>query len=899
MFDKCFADLTTTVGGRKITKEEANLLRGEFTREYLEQAKSGAAYSESVINAANAVKNRKVTDAKVKEYRQYQQANAMQYVMDFIDKNHGKFASKNQTLQRLLYDFTDQAGGVQSVESAAMALRSDAGRKLSKIFEVIGTDKTGTFENRENAEAFIRAVFDEKADVAPEFKQAAKDAKELFEAFRQRRNAAGGLTEKLKNWFPQNWAQHSVLNAWQHHPDAKTLTRKQRYAASREQIVNDYFPRIDRTMHNYFAKDGTPFTDDQLKDFLRKSFSTIATNGATKENKQGTAGALANRQRAERQIHIKSVDDWLFLNSRYGEGTISGALDRHFHMMAKEIKLMEVFGPDPIKTFDFFINRNNKAADAANDWAGVKREEADAARARHALEWSMSLDGVVPQHGFIRFMKAVGNVMRFKLGGAAISSFTDNATMRMAAMAFKGNQLQMTLNQAKRLNPFDNGQRELLQQLGMLSDYHIQAMMRDVTDLKANGWSAFASNVVMRGSLLPKMTATRRETARLMMNSAMGFMTKNYNHYLDISKADRVILDGYGVDNDTFQVWKQSKLIDTDYGNSMLDAQNIYDIPQAKLEAILPHKFEALELELAQQRANIQKRIDEAKSHEDLVKSQKALDIINEQAPDRVRNLADTIRRDAVESYLGVVASESHNAVIEPSWRTKSLMRLGTRRDTAGGVMVDAIMQFKQFPMAVMLQLMPRAKAFEGVERVKYLGALAASMMMMGAFVVQLQQLMAGRDPRDMNDRRFWIAAALRSGGLGPFGDLAFANESLSGRGAVDYVAGPTISTAAKALEIAFTPLRAQTTADAKINYANMGAKIANEVRSTVPGALWWFTRKPIDQFVMYPLQESLSPGYLRRIENKTRQEFGQRHYWRPNEKLPSRAPDLSKAWED
>ena len=107
---------------------------------------------------------------------------------------------------------------------------------------------------------------------------------------------------------------------------------------------------------------------------------------------------------------------------------------------------------------------------------------------------------------------------------------------------------------------------------------------------------------------------------------------------------------------------------------------------------------------------------------------------------------------------------ESEMAVLEPSWRTKSKLRFGTRRDTGGGLFVDSVMQFKQFPAAVIMQLYPRALAFSKLDSVKYTSLLVGSMLMMGCFSQQIKQLLAGKDLRDMEDRRFWVQAFLAGG---------------------------------------------------------------------------------------------------------------------------------------
>jgi hypothetical protein len=51
-----------------------------------------------------------------------------------------------------------------------------------------------------------------------------------------------------------------------------------------------------------------------------------------------------------------------------------------------------------------------------------------------------------------------------------------------------------------------------------------------------------------------------------------------------------------------------------------------------------------------------------------------------------------------------------------------------------------------------------------------------------------------------------------------------------------------------------------------------------------------------VDHGVTNALNESMSPGYLSRMQQRGQKEFGQRYWWAPRDTLPQRAPDLSAA---
>lgn len=903
MFDKCFAQLDTTVGGRELSKSEVRLLQKEFTREYLEQAKQGAAYAESVQMAAEKVKNRLTTEQAVKDYQAFLQANAMQRTLDFVEANKMKFGSGGEALLRVLVYFSDSKSGTQSIDIKTRGIMEDASRYLNKIYDAIGTEKAWTVENAANRRMFVEAMYGKTEGIPPEIIAAAKTWQELSESLRLRRNEVGGNTNKLESWnMPQKWSERMTENAWRRHPDAakvEQLLKERKFAGKnkRQEIarqlnkmaqdvfVNDFFPHIDRTKEVYFNDDGTPFSDAELRKFLSESFLTIYSNGANKHHKQGTVGALKNRQRAERQIHIKDADGYNFLFEHYGDGSLMHGLQIHTEIMAKDIALMDTFGGDPLKTIEFVSEKLRQEASRDLDKTLLNKEKALEKRNIGALEWMLHETGVPPQHGIFNVMRAFRNVMSLKLGSAYLSSFVDNATMRVQAALFKGSQLQLVLDQAKRLNPLDNSDRELLKQLGLATEYHIRNLVKDAEDIKNTGYTGFAATMQMRLSLLPKATNARREISRQNIASALGHKLKTYAKYEDIKGSDKELLDGYGFNEDVFQVLKLSELRQGSFDANLVDPQNVYAIPDSKIIEVSKPRLDKIKQEIAAELA----ALDAKKQTPSVIKTKK---LIKEQAPDRIKNEIEKIKREAVELYLGMAHLESEMAVLEPSWRTKSKLRFGTRRDTGGGLFVDSVMQFKQFPAAVIMQLYPRALAFSKLDSVKYTSLLVGSMLMMGALVVQIKQLLAGKDLRDMEDRRFWVQAFLAGGAAGAYGDFLFSKENSMGRTLGDYFMGPSFGTATSVFDALKRPIT-NTAEGEDAKWETVAADLMREVRSATPMTQLWYTKTAFDHMVMYPMQEELAPGYLRRIEKKSRKMYGQEYFWRPDEVFPHRMPEM------
>jgi hypothetical protein len=74
----------------------------------------------------------------------------------------------------------------------------------------------------------------------------------------------------------------------------------------------------------------------------------------------------------------------------------------------------------------------------------------------------------------------------------------------------------------------------------------------------------------------------------------------------------------------------------------------------------------------------------------------------------------------------------------------------------------------------------------------------------------------------------------------------------------------------------------------------HFGAEAVRFARSHAPLVNLWYGKAALDHAVLNGVQESLSPGYLARIQSKAKKDWGQQYWWSPRDTLPQRAPDLS-----
>jgi hypothetical protein len=166
----------------------------------------------------------------------------------------------------------------------------------------------------------------------------------------------------------------------------------------------------------------------------------------------------------------------------------------------------------------------------------------------------------------------------------------------------------------------------------------------------------------------------------------------------------------------------------------------------------------------------------------------------------------------------------------------------------------------------------------------------------MGALSLELNDLINGRDPRNLNPFdgkagvRNWLAAMFKGGSLGIYGDFVYAQTTQGDRSTVASMLGPTIGLGEELISL--TQGNLVQAAQGKKTHA--AAELVRFGQGLTPAANLWYTKAAVDHLIFHQLQEMASPGYLSNVRSRAQREFGQEFYWQPGERLPARAPDLN-----
>lgn len=742
---------------------------------------------------------------------------------------------KLDAFRRLIAFDGDARNRALSIESQARAIRDEAVGQMRETLEASDAKWFGLVENMNGLRLLLREMMGEDTG-NPAAKAGAKAWAETTERLRNRFNRAGGAIGKLEDWgLPHHHSQVKV---------AKT---------GADAWISDVLPLLNRA--RYVNADGTLMSDEQLQAVLREAWRTISQGGINKiePGRPSGNGMRANWGAESRVLHFKDADSWIGYQLKYGEKGFYDVMVGHVDQMARNIALVETFGPNPNHTFAYF-----------RDLLLQQAAEADPARAGRLQEQAVKIENL---YNFVagrtlpvaneRIARGFDHVRSWltasRLGSAVISSIPDEATMHLTALVNRLPEMQLFRNELATLNPANKTELRLAQRAGLAVETMISELNRFGQDALGASFSSKMATVTIRASGLSAITAARKRAFGVTMMDAIGRLVQTKG-FQDLDPADHRILLSKGITEADWKVWKLADLENWEGRNTtMLTPESIRRIPDAAI------------LKAFGQDAN-----------------------------------AAAIKDQAVTRLLGAVLEEVDMAVITPGAAERALMGAGLQRGTWKGELTRSFFLFKSFPISMIYRHWSRGMGMETAGgKALYLAALFASTTILGAVAQQIVEVINGRDPKNMNvfddpDKalRFWGQAMLKGGSLGIYGDFLFSENTQYGGGPIATLAGPVAGLAEDL--IGLTQGNLIQAAQGKETHA--GAELVKFVKANTPGASLWYTKAALDHLIFQQLQEYASPGYLASVRRRAQREFGQAYWWTPGDIAPERAPDLGAA---
>lgn len=270
------------------------------------------------------------------------------------------------------------------------------------------------------------------------------------------------------------------------------------------------------------------------------------------------------------------------------------------------------------------------------------------------------------------------------------------------------------------------------------------------------------------------------------------------------------------------------------------------------------------------------------------------------------------------EKYLMMIHTLTRHAVIEGTVRSRSIMDFG-RPGTLAGEIGRTALQFKSFGIAVVLQHMAaltrefRVNGFrEGAKRSAEFLVITT---LLGALVSELYEIINGRDPvlpkmlaeRKLPPASYWIAAAMKGGGLGIYGDYLLAPVGKAGQGLVSTMAGPTVGQIDRLRGASFSEViewwEENGDKHSKMRDAGwiMGPPKDKTVQRSIeaskvltPGGSLWWLRLAKERLILNQLHKWQDPEGFERVtkrhEKLQRKRLGNGYWWRPGDLYPGQS---------
>lgn len=596
-------------------------------------------------------------------------------------------------------------------------------------------------------------------------------------------------------------------------------------------------PRLDRErmLHH---QTGTKLSDAELDRLLNNIWETIRTDGwiGREPTQTGAGASLAKRRGGHRVLHFESAAGWLEYQKRFGDGDVYNAMLTHIDSLARETALMQELGPNPNATINYvrqWLVKRAKEKPVSAD----REASRNAARAERSGEFLQTLtanfSGEVnrPVGTFwAPFLASVRAALSSaQLGSAVISAVTDPGLAALTARFNGGSPARLLGNYVKLAA--DPATRDLAIRSGLLAEHATQigaALARHTGEIDGNEFMRRTSDAVMRTSGLSMMTQIGKWAFGMEF---MSLLADNAGRaFRDLPDALRRQFEVYRIGADEWD---------------MLRAVGVHD--EKGFRMLRP---------------------------DDLWSA--------------ARNDTSPARREAATRFRGMIMGETEFAVPTASLTARAMLIQRNRPGTIPGELIRSGLMYKNFPITIIMTHLKRGFSQPDLAgKASYLAGFAAVTGVLGAVALQAKEIAKGKEPRPIDDPRFWAAAFVQGGGGGIFGDFLFADTNRFGAGFGETVAGPMVSLA--------TDLHKLTVGNVgealEGKDMNLARDVTNFLGSYTPGGSIWYLRAFYRQAVLDQLTKALDPAAdkrFRAMEQRSRKETGNGYWWHRGEALPS-----------
>lgn len=603
---------------------------------------------------------------------------------------------------------------------------------------------------------------------------------------------------------------------------------------------------VDRDTGEAFGATIPSLRDSSLKIALDGVYDNIITEGWSNREASAAGGrARANTRADSRFLVFKDADSWLAYQKRFGEPDPFNGMMRHIDGLARDISLMQVLGPNPASTMRWL----GQELERRRAIAGERPDRVTGAMHLIGTMYDMTTGSAfAPVNSTVATIGSdVGNMLTAaQLGGAVLTAVPSDIAFQVLTRKLNGMPTMQVFKTLIR-QLFDSGDKQAAIRIEAGASHFARALFdqqRYIGEMQGHATTKFIADRVLAMSGLSAWTEAGRAS---FFADALGTI------------ADRAGLE-----------W--GKLPEDFRG-----ALGRYRIDEAEWNAIRSTAAYA----------------------DNGVNYIRPQDIANNKALD------PSIAFDLAQRVADYAGSETEFAVPSHSLAGSAHARGRTPPGSVHSIATDSALKYKTFGFTLLMTHGRRLLAQGTLQkRGAYFGALVMTSMFAGAIALQTKEMIAGRNPRDMEDWRFWPAALIQGGGLGIIGDFIYSGvqgAARTGASLPETVAGPIAALLGDSVRALIgAPMSPQQ----KDVAAKEGSNLIEWTKRYIPGGSIWYARLVLERYLWDAAQEDIDPKWktrVRAIEQWYRRNYHNSFWWRRGDqpgldRSSVDAPDLSTA---
>jgi len=656
----------------------------------------------------------------------------------------------------------------------------------------------------------------------------AKIMSDFSESVRKKLNNLGANIDKLPGWIVrQTHDPMQIRNA------ADVLKLKD------NKNVAEYTGGVDRNFNawkEYIKPKLAERTFDGVDN--KDEFLAFVWNSLVKNNHvlaEGSFGVFGSRDvttklAAKRVLHFNTSDDWFDYNSKFGSGNLRESFFFGLNNAGRNIGMITTLGTKPKQNFQLIKSSIAKQLTKQNKLKYVDQigKNEDIYNYQFA-----EIDGsvnTISNFSAAKWSAITRSILSMaKLGGAVVSAMADihlyAKELSYQGRTYLGGVAEAMGNLAKIKNTAKK--REIAEQLGFMADNLIYdlAARYSVGDNLSRNFTKI-QRTFFKLNLLNWWTNTLKEGAMLGMSN---FVAKQRNIvFANLEPEFKRLISHFGIDE---KLWNTIRKLDVEKAGDGKEFFSVRNIDNLSKEQIL---------DLMNMKKATQRQID--------------------------------LYRDTLKAKVsGMFLDRSTYAVIEPDARTRAFMKQGKMAGTGMGEAMRFFFQFKAFPLAILQKAFGREMSFikdgQYAKGVFGMASLVVGAGIFGYISMTAKDLLRGKSPKDPTKLDTFYAAMLQGGGLGIYGDFLF-SKTRTGAEVMATVAGPFATEALNAVQAIKYGIRGEKDPALRQAYKS--------VVGNIPFLNLFYLKTAFDYAIGYQIMETLSPGYLRKMERKMKKDTGQ-----------------------